>query len=209
MLLPPGFRGAAFTDRGDGDPFADTGARHAISSSLGIGVDWATAEQVHGASVLEAIGAGDVGVGDAVITTKNALPVAVKTADCVPVVVEAADAVAVVHAGWRGLVAGVVTATVETLRAADHTPLRAAIGPSIGPCCYEVGSDVSSNINAPSLTSWGTTSVDLWTATAEQLEQAGVESIWTATVCTMCSGDLNSHRADGTTHRQAAIAWLP
>ncbi|MBT8200386.1 MAG: polyphenol oxidase family protein [Acidimicrobiia bacterium] len=209
MLLPPGFRGAAFTDRGDGDPFADTEARRSISNSLGIDVEWATAMQVHGTSVLEATGAGYLGEGDAVMTTRIALPVAVKTADCVPVVLEAADAVAVVHAGWRGMVAGVVTATVDTMRAADHNPLRAAIGPSIGPCCYEVGPEVSLGIDAPSVTTWGTTSVDLWTASAEQLEGVGVESVWTAAVCTMCSGDLNSYRADGTPHRQAAIGWLP
>jgi len=106
--------------------------------------------QVHGAAVVEAAACRD-GKGraeaDAIVSTVPGLAVAVVTADCVPVLLAApgATAVAAVHAGWRGLAAGVVMAAVETLdRASGAGPseLVAAIGPHIGPCCYEVDEPV-------------------------------------------------------------------
>lgn len=143
------------------------------------------------------------------MTSRIGLPIAVKTADCLPIVLEAERAVAVVHAGWRGVAAGVLAAAVGAMHATDHVPVRAAIGPSIGPCCYEVGPEVAAEIGFPAVTTWGTPGVDLWAAAAAHLEKLEVNSVWTAGVCTMCGEDFNSHRADGTAHRQAGIGWLP
>ncbi len=100
--------------------------------------------QVHGAAVLRAR-AGSRGQveGDALWTDEPGLPVGALTADCVPIALvrEAGErpAVAVVHAGWRGLLAGVVPAAVETLGG----KVAAAVGPAIGPCCFEIGDEVA------------------------------------------------------------------
>lgn len=86
---------------------------------------------------------------DAILSSEAGCAVAVVTADCVPILlcVRSGQSVAAVHAGWRGLAAGVVAAAVEALRAAaPGAPLRAAIGPHIGPCCYEVDEPVTSRL---------------------------------------------------------------
>jgi len=100
--------------------------------------------QVHGARVAspqECAGGIDA---DAVVT-RAAQPIGVVTADCVPVLAASADGrtVAAIHAGWRGLAAGVIDAGIDALRhAAPGQTLRAVIGPHIGPCCYEVDAPV-------------------------------------------------------------------
>jgi YfiH family protein len=101
--------------------------------------------QVHGAGVAEALAClrEPRPAADAVVSTTPGLAVGVVTADCVPILLARCDgrAVVAVHAGWRGLACGVVGAGVEALRrATEATPIRlvAAIGPHIGPCCYEV-----------------------------------------------------------------------
>jgi YfiH family protein len=112
----------------------------------------AQARQVHGAHAVEASEAGGVDA-DAIIgrstriATGTAVAVGVRVADCVPVLVAdtASGDVVAIHAGWRGIVAGVLRSAVEGL---DRSPgsLLAAIGPSIGPCCFEVGRDVADAI---------------------------------------------------------------
>ena len=206
MLRPPGFRGAAFTQAKDGDPFVDEAARTSISLDLGIPNRWATVNQVHGAGVVSATSPGVVAEADAAYTAERDLAIAVKTADCVPIVIEAEGAVGVVHAGWRGISAGVIESAVGALTEAGHHPQKAAIGPSIGPCCYEVGKAVADAVGHNASTSWGTPSVDLWSAAKERL---ALDEVWTAGECTMCGGDYNSYRRDRTQRRQAGIGWLP
>ena len=87
------------------------------------------------------------------------------------------------------------------------TPRRAAIGPSIGPCCYEVGEEVRAAIGEFSATTTlGAPSVDLWAASEAQL--AGL-AIWRADRCTFTDGGFWSYRRDGTPNRQIAVAWVP
>ena len=204
MIRPPGMRGTAFSSPNDGDMRAATANRTRFSRGLGISDRWATARQVHGSEVLEAEAAGSLGDGDGLFTSTVGLPLAVFVADCVPVVLEADGAVGVAHAGWRGLAAGVVTATRERMIGRGFVPLRAAIGPSIGPCCYEVGHDVSQRLAGfRAETTWGTSSVDLWSAAEAQLE--GMEVIRTD-LCTMHTGSF-SHRRSATSDRLAAVAW--
>ena len=161
--------------------------------------------QVHGASVLRVSEPGIAGDADALVTERVGLPLAVRTADCVPVVIHAESAVAVVHAGWRGLAAGVVANAVATLAQEGGVPQRAAIGPSIGPCCYEVGDEVATALgNRTALTSWGTTSVDLWSEAERQLGGLGV---WRADLCTHCEEPFHSYRATATELRQTTLGW--
>ena len=122
------------------------------------------------------------------------MPMLALTADCVPVAIvrtDGAPAVAVVHAGWRGLAAGVVEAAVSAL--GEGT--AAAVGPSIGPCCYEVGPEVSALFDRD-LTTHGR--LDLWSATERALARAGVSSVERLDLCTRCHPDqFFSHRYSG------------
>ncbi len=98
--------------------------------------------QVHGVAVVRAAAGAPPGDADAIVSDLPGVAVAVVTADCVPVLVAAHDgsAVAAVHAGWRGLAAGVIPRAIDALRAGlpAHTKLLAAVGPCIGACCYEI-----------------------------------------------------------------------
>ncbi len=205
MIRPEGFRGAAFGDGADGDPRTDTGARDRFRELLDTPEAWSWPRQVHGGTVLRVDRPGPAGDGDGLITD-GPLAVAVATADCVPVIVEGDTTTAIIHAGWRGMAAGVVAAGVEAMMVAGDTPRRAAIGPSIGPCCYEVGPEVVAAVPFPATTSWGTTSVDLWSAAEAQL--GGLE-VWRSGICTFTDHRFRSHRRDGTPLRQVAVTWLP
>jgi polyphenol oxidase len=135
------------------------------------------------------------------------------TADCMPIAIARSDgmrpAVEILHAGWRGLLAGIVTAGV---RAIGARKLVAAIGPSIGPCCYEVGDEVA----APFREAFGEdvlhedSRLDLWTSAERALRAAGVEHVDRFDLCTACNGDrFFSHRRDhGRTGRQGVIAYV-
>lgn len=158
--------------------------------------------QVHGGAVLQVGGPGPAGEADALLTDEPGLPLAVRTADCVPVVIHAETAVAVVHAGWRGLASGVIANALAAL--AEHHPRRAAIGPSIGPCCYEVGTEVIEALDTPTRTTWGSASVDLWSAAERQLPNV---EVWRADLCTYCEAPFHSYRASGTELRQTTVGW--
>ena len=132
------------------------------------------------------------------------------TADCLPVAIVRANgerpALAVLHVGWRGLLEGIVGNGVRTL---GNGRLAAALGPGIGPCCYEVGPDVS----GPFRERFGPEVVadrrlDLWRAVELALNEAGVAEVERTDLCTFCHPELFfSHRRDrGVTGRQGVIA---
>jgi purine-nucleoside/S-methyl-5'-thioadenosine phosphorylase / adenosine deaminase len=207
MIRPPGFAGAIFGTADAGDPRSDERARRRFEAVIGSPRRWAWANQVHGSTVLIPDRPGQAGDADALLTDDRGIVLLVATADCVPVVIEGERSTAMIHAGWRGMAQGVVAAGVEAMRDAGDRPLRAAIGPSIGPCCYEVGPEVLDAL-APchAVTTWGTPSVDLWAAAAAQLD--GLE-LWRAEVCTFTNQEYLSYRRDGTTRRQVSVTWLP
>ncbi|HEX7255153.1 MAG TPA: polyphenol oxidase family protein [Gaiellaceae bacterium] len=132
------------------------------------------------------------------------------SADCLPVAIARADgsapALAVLHVGWRGLLGGILENGVAAL---GDGPLAAAIGPGIGPCCYEVGPEVVEPFVArfgPEIADGRT--LDLWRATETALREAGVSDVERTDLCTFCHPELFfSHRRDrGTTGRQGVIA---
>ena len=208
MISPPGFSGAVFGEAGDGDPRHQPEARLLFIDELGLPDHWSWANQVHGSKVLTVDAPGGAGDGDALLTDASDLALVVATADCVPVIIEGEHTTAVVHAGWRGMAAGVVEAGVARMVAAHDRPLRAAIGPSIGPCCYEVGPEVVAVMEPhEAKTSWGARSVDLWSAAEAQL--GDVDEVWRADVCTFTDHRFLSYRRDRTDLRQVAVAWLP
>jgi purine-nucleoside/S-methyl-5'-thioadenosine phosphorylase / adenosine deaminase len=138
--------------------------------------------------------------GDGLWTDEPGVPLLALSADCVPIAIAAArgrPALGVVHAGWRGLAGGVVGAAVEAL-GADGT--AAVVGPAVGPCCYEVGPEVS-DLFEPDLTAAGM--LDLWAASERALRDAGVGSVERVDLCTRCHPELFfSHRRNGP-HRGA------
>lgn len=207
MIRPEGFAGAAFGSAADGDGRTDDGARRRISARLGISSEWAIVRHVHGADVAVADGPGHLGDADATVTTRPGVPIAVASADCLPVVIEGEGGVAVAHAGWRGMAGGVVAVAREALEAQGVTPRRVAIGPGIGPCCFEVGPEVAGHFpEAATTTRWGTPSVDL---AAVATRQAPGLDVWVSGLCTFCGEGHHSFRRTSTSERQVAVAWVP
>lgn len=125
-------------------------------------------------------------------------------ADCLPVALSGPGGVAMLHCGWRGLAGGIVAAGAEAVGATD-----AAIGPGIGPCCYEVGDEVLESFAGLDGVAEGRM-LDLTAVARALLAEAGVERIESADLCTSCEPRLFfSHRRDrGVTGRQAGLAWI-
>jgi purine-nucleoside/S-methyl-5'-thioadenosine phosphorylase / adenosine deaminase len=198
--------GVAFSDAADGDIRGSEAERTAFAKRLGITDRWATVEQVHGSRVVEVDVPGDHGQADAMFTSSPGLPLAIFTADCAGVAIHAPGALGLVHAGWRGVARGVVSALVTEMRGAGFEPAMAQIGPSIGPCCFEVGPEVSGQFGEfIATTSWGSTSINLEEAIKEQLD--GLE-VWSMGTCTMHEPAWLSFRRDRTMGRMATVAWM-
>ena len=169
--------------------------------------------QIHGATVLAAH-AGSCGEGDALVTTQAGLALVVVTADCVPILLAGNDRVAAVHAGWRGLAAGIIATALEKFD--DPGRVVAWIGPAIGPCCYEVGEEVAAAVVARSSDAVrspgprGRPHLDLPLAAAIELSRGGVTEVRTLAVCTACHpGTLESFRREGAAAgRNLSLVWL-
>jgi YfiH family protein len=151
--------------------------------------------------------------GDALITRLPGYALGVFTADCLPILLfdSVQEAVGVVHAGWRGTAKGITRKTVEKMEKAFHSRsenILAALGPAIGPCCYEVDAPVREAFSVSGLP-WESISsprkrgkwlLDLYQANLYLLEIAGVrgENIHSLKICTSCHRDLfSSYRAEG------------
>ncbi len=197
------------------DPDVVQANRSRVLGVVGARIEqWCSARQVHGANVARAeAGRGALSAEstieqtDALWTDEPGIALAVLTADCVPLLLAdpGAGRIAVVHAGWRGLVAGVIEKAAAHMGGASV----ALIGPAIGPCCYEVGTDVAD----PARAALGEdvmrgTHLDLWRGSRIALERAGVERVYLAALCTRCEpGRFYSHRA-GDAGRQGVLAML-
>ena len=137
------------------------------------------------------------------------------TADCAPIALCAANAVGVVHAGWPGLLAGVVGAGVDALRAvAPAAEVRAVLGPCVHPARYEFGAaDLAKLVDrfgpgVAARTDEGRPALDIPAAVRVALAEAGVTDLVDVDVCTSASPDHFSHRRDGPTGRQALVAVI-
>jgi YfiH family protein len=156
--------------------------------------------QLHSTLVHRAVAASRGRRGDGLWTDEPDLPILALGADCLPIALAgvngAAPAVAVIHVGWRGLLAGIVENAVGAL---GGGALAAAVGPGIGPCCYEVKDDVAEPYRAR----FGRGIVhdgrlDLWRAAESALRDAGVSRVDRFDLCTSCRPELFfSHRRDG------------
>ncbi len=185
------------------------------------------ASQVHGREVAVVTGAdrGKTVRGvDGLVTQDRGVVLAIHSADCVPLLLvdPRRGAIAAVHTGWRGTADGAATAALAALTGvcgSHPSDLVAAIGPAIGPCCYEVDAPVFERFAhwrwAPRVftpTRSGRWALDLWESNRLQLLDAGVpaEAITIAGLCTAHHPPLFfSHRRDGPTGRMGALAALP
>jgi hypothetical protein len=188
--------------------------------------DLTTVKQIHGNEVL-VLHKDDNGDGvcpdteaDAIITDQSWLPIGVLTADCVPIILHdpIKKAVGVVHAGWRGTLTNIAKDTIETMRAefdSEPADILAAIGPSIGSCCFEVSDEIAQDF----ITNHGGSEVylsnkhlNLPEVNALTLIKAGLakNKIDKLGICTVCDEDnYFSHRRDnGNTGRQLSFAMI-
>lgn len=181
-------------------------------------------EQVHGRAVV-AVDAGNAvasrvapPVADAVVTRLAGVPLAVRVADCIPVLFASrgADVVAAAHAGWRGLAAGVLEATVAAMRTSPGE-IVAWLGPAIGAAAFEVGDDVRDAFIAHARSdaahfralSGGKWLADLAALALARLARAGVSSVAVDGSCTFSDATrFHSWRRDRSSGRLAAYVWL-
>lgn len=200
----------AFSSAADGDLRLDMSARRRFAARLGVSDLWATIHQVHGSKVVTAVKSTEGGnpgrQADALVTTHPSLPLVVFTADCLGVVVVADSGVGVAHAGWRGITAGVIESMLDEMAGFGLEPIRAHIGPGIGPCCFEVGPEVIDEFPGDrSTTTWGSDSVDLVGAVRRRLPAMPVS---VEPGCTAHDSRFLSHRRDRDDRRMATLVML-
>jgi polyphenol oxidase len=217
--LPGG--GVRFTSRAEGNMSLVAGHGHErgrgnqdrVRGELGLR-GLARGYQTHGTRVLRATAPTDplapqeqLERADGQATATPLLGALVLAADCMPVAIAGAGAVAMVHAGWRGLAAGVLESGVEAVRELGAAgPLVAVIGPCARGCCYEVGPEVHEALGTGVS---ARAKVDLAAIAQARLAAAGVESVSLLGSCTICDERFFSHRREGErAGRQAGVAWL-
>lgn len=202
------------------DPAAVAANRQRLAAAAGLEPDhlvWM--EQIHGATVqvVDAARTAPVEATDGLVTATPGIAVAVLVADCVPILLADPEhgVVAAVHAGRVGAAAGVVPRAVEAFRSAGGDPASsdALLGPAICGACYEVPADMQAAVESrlpgsAVRTRAGTPGLDLRAGIARQLAALGVGRIVTDPRCTSEDPELYSHRRDGVTGRQAALAWI-
>lgn len=211
----PPFNGLNLGVFTDDDESAVIENRRRLAAAFGLAPERvAIGRQVHGAEIASHLGAQDpspfaapgspIPEVDGHITSAAGLGLLVFVADCVPVALRGPGGVAMLHCGWRGIAAGLIARGVEAVGAGD-----AAIGPAIGPCCYEVGEEVLREL-APAQEEVTGGMLDLPAIAVRRLREAGVERVETSGLCASCEAELFfSHRRDGgRTGRQAGLVWL-
>lgn len=189
--------------------------RAIVKNMLDLPDDPAWLEQIHSAQVVDAANMGLLKRADASYTDKPGVVCAVMTADCLPVLVCASDGsrVAAIHAGWRGLLAGIIS---NTLAAMVLDNVLVWLGPAIGPNCFEVGDDVRDAFlqkNADFAFAFKAQGSGKWLADIYQLARIdlaalGINKIYGGAFCTFTGQDrFYSYRRDKETGRMATLIW--
>lgn len=204
-----------------GDDESMVGAnRAALAQVLGLSAERLSfVSQVHGTGV-HVVGAAEhlrasAVEADAQVTTLTGVGLAIMVADCTPILLADTEAgvIGAVHAGRPGLAAGVVPAALAQMRRAGAGDIRAVIGPSVCPRCYEVPAELRDEVAAiepvaASVSVSGTPALDVAGAVAEQLSREGVGIEHFSRTCTRESDDLFSYRRQQRTGRFAGVVWL-
>jgi purine-nucleoside/S-methyl-5'-thioadenosine phosphorylase / adenosine deaminase len=195
----------------DDDPHRVTENRRRVAEAAALSPEAiAMGWQVHGSEIREWHDAGrafaspgeDLPRVDGHLTDRERLGLLVLVADCYPVALAGDGRVAMLHCGWRGLAGGIMGKALERF----EEPPAAAVGPGIGPCCYEVGDEVRAEFAHVEGAARGRM-LDLRAIVEQDLRNGGVESVEHLDRCTSCREDLYfSHRRDhGVTGRQAGL----
>jgi YfiH family protein len=206
-----------FTTRADGDLAVDGDPGElAARRARVVDAPWTWLRQMHGARVVTVAEPGDhAGAeADAAVTDALAVPIAVHAADCAPIALVGDRTIGVVHAGWHGLVAGVVGAAVRALRAVDGSTPRAVLGPCIRADRYEFGAADLARVEAAvgpaarGRTADGALALDLPAAVRAALAGEGVHELDDLGLSTADAERWFSHRLRRDTGRHALVAWL-
>ena len=221
VALPGGGR-ARFTGRAAGDMGHGGAYVHAVSPEVAarrravLDLPWTWRRQVHGDTVVTVASPGE-GAGsraDAAVTAESGCALAVLTADCAPVALASPEGVlGAAHAGWAGLLAGVLERTVDAMAGLGASTVAAVVGPCIEAGCYEFGPDDLDKVAAAvgpevrARTRHGRPALDLAAGVRSCLGRAGVDRIDVMGVCTACSPDHWSWRARREQQRQAMVVW--
>lgn len=203
------------SERGPGGPSPACEARRRAVAHH----PWTWLRQVHGPRVVVVDQPGEhAGAeADAAVTACRKAVLAILTADCAPVAFASAEGViGAAHAGWRGVLSGVIEHTAEAMRALGATDIEAALGPCIHPECYEFSEQDLQQVErrlGPEVrgrTSEGTPALDVPSAVAAACARAGVVLTFRSQACTACDvAGFYSHRARREHERQALAIWLP
>ena len=203
------------SDRSDGDFHIDAEPDGlAVRRALLMADDWAVVRQIHSDRVVEA-DPHRAAEADAIVSDRLGQPIAVQGADCAPIAfVTASGPIAVAHVGWRGLVGGVIEATIAQLRSAGSTVSEAIVGPVIGPECYEFSdadlarvADKYGDI-VRATTPDGASALDMPAAIRAAMSSAGVDTVEFASGCTACEHAGFSHRARQEPERHVLVARI-
>lgn len=221
-VSPPPFDDFNLGLRCGDDPANALANRQRLRESFGLPNEPVWLNQVHGKTVLRISQNPQAGTpepeADAAVTDRDCVVLAILTADCLPVLFcdDQSLEVGAAHAGWRGLAAGILEATVATMQCEpDH--IMAWLGPAAGPASYEIGEDVRSAFvdadpraaKAFTATRPGHWLVDLPMLARRRLKAAGVREVFGGSEDTIAdAGRFFSHRRDGRTGRMATLAWL-
>ena len=199
------------------DPAAVAENRRRLKQEAALPAEPSWLAQVHGVTVVDLDSARLKGPADGAVARGAGKVCAILTADCLPIVfaTDSGDRVAAAHAGWRGLAAGVIEATVRAL-GVPGASLMAWLGPAIGPEHFEVGAEVreallsgdEQAVEAFAPNARGRFMADLWKLARGRLETLGVARIYGGGECTFThSHRYYSHRREGITGRQATLIW--
>lgn len=189
--------------------------RLTVKNLLQLPVEPSWLEQIHGNDIIKASATGRLERADASYSDETGIVCAVMTADCLPLLMCSSEGkqVAAVHAGWRGLLAGIITQTVATFNDRD---LLVWLGPAIGPDCFEVGSEVRNAFleKAPACTdAFKPGKQDKWLADIYQLARIeltglGIRRIYGGHFCTYTDAErFYSYRRESKTGRMATLIW--
>lgn len=216
----PPFHGFNLADHVGDDPSAVADNRQTLIRQLSLPQDSVWLQQVHGTRVVDAAKTADKLVqADAAFTTQAGVICAVLTADCLPILLcdRQGKRVAALHAGWRGLAAGVIEATLKAMQTPGQE-LMAWLGPAIGPEAYEVGDEVRQAFvqhDATAANAFATATrpgywyMDIYQLARQRLAAKGVTSVYGGAYCTFSDPSrFYSYRRDGKCGRMASLVWI-
>jgi YfiH family protein len=174
--------------------------------------------QVHGTQVTQSKQWSAGTKADAISSQEKNHVCAIMTADCLPILLcnQQGDTVAAIHAGWRGLAAGIIEKTLHSF-ACDHSAIIAWLGPAIGPNAFEVGSEVvelfvkqdPQAFNAFKQTDSQHFLANIYLLAQQRLNLCGVTKIYGGECCTVSNPNrFFSYRRDGVTGRMASMIWI-